>query len=64
MVILWMINEVKELLADDEYATVITVANNIYRVPKDKFFQERRARLYRYFSAILQRDLDENTMNL
>ena len=60
----WMINEVKELLADDEYATVITVANNIYRVPKDKFFQERRARLYRYFSAILQRDLDENTMNL
>ncbi len=58
----WMITEVKELLNDDSFAEKIQIANEVYRVPRDEFFIERRARLLKYFSALLQRDIDETTV--
>ena len=46
----WMVMEVKELLQDEHFSN---------RVPNEEFFKERKARLFSYFYAMLQRSLDD-----
>ncbi|MBO5373448.1 MAG: DUF262 domain-containing protein [Lachnospiraceae bacterium] len=60
----WMITEVKEMLKDDKYSKEVLIVDEIYRVPKAEFFTERRARLLKYFSALLHRELDEITVSI
>lgn len=58
----WMISEVREMLNDDKYSTQIKVLNVEYSVPNEDFFSERKSRLTAYFSAILNRKIDQNQM--
>lgn len=55
----WMIEEVREMLEDDKYSDKINIHGEYYPVPNEEFFTERRARLHKYFSAMLSRKLDE-----
>lgn len=55
----WMIEEVREMLKDDKYSDKIHIHGDYYPVPNEEFFTERRARLHKYFSAMLSRKLDE-----
>ena len=47
------------LLKDDKYSDKIHIHGDYYPVPNEEFFTERRARLHKYFSAMLSRKLDE-----
>lgn len=60
----WMINEVKDMLEEDKYANKVSIAGEIYHVPKDEFFKERKARLFKYFNALLHRELEETTVTI
>lgn len=60
----WMITEVKELLADDKFSKEVVIAGEPYRIPKEEFFNERKARLFSYFYALLQRGLHESESNI
>lgn len=58
----WLINEIKELMADDQYSVQIDATS--LRVPKKEFFIERKKRLQNYFFAILQMNVDDTEINL
>ena len=60
----WMIEEVREMLLDNEYSTVINIATQNYTVPKEEFFTKRREILMNYFETILKRKLDDKEMFL
>lgn len=56
----WMITEVKSMLNNDDFSREVVIAGEPYRIPKEEFFNERKARLFNYFYALLQRGLYEN----
>ncbi len=60
----WMLEEVRELLADDSFSKEVVIAGEIYRIPKEEFFNERKARMFSYFYALLQRDLHETVIKI
>lgn len=60
----WLIEEIKELLKNDKYHKSVSIANGEYSVPNEEFFNERKARLQRYFKAVLSRSLDGEEMYL
>lgn len=60
----WMIAEVKELLNNDDFSKEVVIAGEPYRIPKEEFFNERKARLFSYFYALLQRGLHENECSI
>lgn len=60
----WLIEEIKELLNNSEYSKEVKIAGKDYRIPNEKFFSERKARLQKYFLAILKRGYEETEMPL
>ena len=49
-------------MSDDNYSEEIIVEGKSYRKPIEKFFTERRARLYKWIKALLSRDYNEKEM--
>ncbi|MFQ9514380.1 MAG: DUF262 domain-containing protein [Eubacterium sp.] len=57
----WMIEEVRKMLKDSKFAKETTGPVK-YHVPTEDFFIERRARLKKYFLALLTRELSDKEM--
>jgi len=51
----WMNKEIKNML--NAYHKDVPIGSELFPVPKEKFFTERRARLVNYFEKIVLRDL-------
>lgn len=60
----WMNKETIDLLSDSTFSNIVKVANEDYHVPNEKFFQERRKRLHKYFRALLSRKLGDKEMQI
>ena len=59
-----MITEVTELLAEDKFSKEDVIAGESHRIRREEFFNERKARLFSYFYALLQRGLHESESNI
>lgn len=57
----WMVKEIRELLSDEKHSERI---NDNFYVPKERFFEERKNRLRKYFLAILTSKLDDEKIKL
>lgn len=57
----WMVKEIRELLSDDKY---FVKNNGGFEIPNEKFFEERKNRLKKYFLAILTSKLDDEKIKL
>lgn len=60
----WMVMEVKELLQDEHFSNRVVIMNELYQVPNEEFFKERKARLFSYFYAMLQRGLGDTEVTI
>ena len=61
----WLIRELKEMLEDDLYCKEIKIRDEVIMVPTEKFFNERKSRIKRYFGAVLSREnIEEKEIKL
>ena len=61
----WLIQELKEMLEDDLYCKEIKIRDEVIMVPTEKFFNERKSRIKRYFGAVLSREnIEEKEIKL
>ena len=43
-------------MADDKFSKEVVIAGEPYRIPKEEFFNERKARLFSYFTHCYSAD--------
>lgn len=55
----WMINEIQDMIVDSSYSKTIQIGEKQYWIPTEKFFNERKRNLQKYFYAILTRDIHD-----
>ena len=58
----WLNAFTKNLLRD--YHTNVNIAGSSYMVPTEKFFNERKARLIKYFECLVNKPLYENSVTI
>lgn len=52
----WLIQELKEMIDEEQYCKEIKIKDEVIMVPTEKFFNERKSRIKRYFGAVLSRE--------
>lgn len=61
----WLIQEIHEIFDAAECGIDKHVDNDIvYRIPNEEFFNRRKKRLISYFSAILNKRLDDDRVEI